>query len=619
MLQRIIQIKQQLAQTSDKQERMTLLHELGWEYALREMANDLSEILLKTRDMLKGDFLDSTLIASQELLEAYEKMFAKGYASALEDAIRISQKWSAILSDNWHWRLYFLTGWIHSHTGNFDEAMTAYRSLYDLAEKIDDGIGICRGLTGIGVVYGYLDDLDNAEDYFQKALLKAQEIADLPVIFLSNFNLCQVYIYKKDLIKASIHANQTIELAQQKGDERDIANATSRLALVYIEQEQYENAESILSERLQQIPDTREMLFSRLQLLRLLGKTYTLHEKYHQAIEQYIVAIERARQVDNSLTVLESLEDLVTAYEHIGDHKQALAHHKDYLALYKKFHSETNLEKIRVLETVYRTREAEQQLIHQKAITDKAIKQAEQDKQYFEELNRMKTAFIDSATHDLKNPLTGIRLNAQMLRRKIDPQYHRFLDRIETDSQRMNALIADMLDVAKLETRKALNLRLNALGQVVKEAIDEYRLFAEEKQIKIQTVLPDHEIYFYFDDRYIFRCLSNLLSNAIKYSNEESQVAIRVTEMPEILQIEVEDQGAGIPEQDVAHIFERFYRAPAHMKTNIEGTGLGLAIVQSIVEQHNGTITVTSTAGKGTTFTIQLPYHREASSFSNAG
>lgn len=146
-----------------------------------------------------------------------------------------------------------------------------------------------------------------------------------------------------------------------------------------------------------------------------------MQEKYDEAVKILTKIIEEARAKSDQINVIEALEELVSAYEKSGKFPDALQAQKEYFDLYKKFNSERNNEKVHILETLHRTRETEAELAHQKLIAEEAIQQAERTRNYFEELNKIKGEFIDSATHDLKNPLTSIRLNASILRRKIDP------------------------------------------------------------------------------------------------------------------------------------------------------------------------------------------------------
>ncbi len=229
----------------------------------------------------------------------------------------------------------------------------------------------------------------------------------------------------------------------------------------------------------------------------------------------------------------------------------------------------------------------------------------------FEHLDKMRTEFVNSATHDLKNPLGIIMGYASLLVDDLDesrPEYT-YAREILTSSQRMQDLILEMLDLAQIETGLELKPETVLLSEFLQRAVENNRMAAEQKSIEL--ILPKNVggLKVRFDPRYMERVLDNLLSNAIKFTPENGTVMVQARLGGAQVMISVKDTGPGISEDERSRVFEPFFRTKAEKLALVPGTGLGLSIVKSIVEQHEGTVQVESTLRQGTTFTIILPQH----------
>jgi signal transduction histidine kinase len=239
-----------------------------------------------------------------------------------------------------------------------------------------------------------------------------------------------------------------------------------------------------------------------------------------------------------------------------------------------------------------------------------------QDITTLRELERSRDEFISSAAHDLKNPLTSIRGQAQLAKRRLarlaTPETATVLDQlalIEESTGAMLGLINELEDLARQQMGGTIELHreptdLVALVRGPVEALSA----ASGRTIHLETDVP--ELHATADAARIGRVVANLLSNAHKYSPAGSAIWVRIAEVagaagPDAL-IAVRDEGIGIPAADLPHIFDRFRRA-GNVVGHIAGTGIGLASAQGIVEQHGGTITAESAEGAGSTFTVRLP------------
>ncbi|OHB61855.1 MAG: hypothetical protein A2168_09080 [Planctomycetes bacterium RBG_13_50_24] len=223
----------------------------------------------------------------------------------------------------------------------------------------------------------------------------------------------------------------------------------------------------------------------------------------------------------------------------------------------------------------------------------------------------MRSQFIASVSHELKTPLTAIRIFAETLRmdRLKDTQAKtEYLDTIVNESHRLTRLLNNVLDFSKIEKgKRTYRMEPACLSEIVNAAVQatQYPLNQQDFHLNVQMEeeLPDICV----DRDAIGQAILNLLSNAMKYSGESRQIDLRVQKKACHIVIEVSDRGIGIDPAQQKRIFEKFYRVPSEQNQRIPGTGLGLAIVLHIVKAHDGHVEVRSVPGKGSTFSIHLP------------
>jgi signal transduction histidine kinase len=240
-----------------------------------------------------------------------------------------------------------------------------------------------------------------------------------------------------------------------------------------------------------------------------------------------------------------------------------------------------------------------------------------QDITAIKEYERSREEFLSALSHDLRTPITSIRGMAQVLLRRVSrmeiPEAARVtegLKTIEASTGKMSSMITELLDLARLQSGRSLELQRGPVDLVAmaRRAVEEYQRTAPGHEIRVDTTLPS--LTGEWDAVRLERVLGNLLSNAIKYSPEGGTITVRVQQetgdMETAAILSVQDEGLGVPAADLPHVFERFHRA-ANVTGRIAGTGIGLAGSRQIVEQHGGAISVESTEGAGSTFTVRLP------------
>lgn len=226
-------------------------------------------------------------------------------------------------------------------------------------------------------------------------------------------------------------------------------------------------------------------------------------------------------------------------------------------------------------------------------------------------LEQMRTEFVSNVTHELRTPLTAVRGFAETLLEGAleEPETARhFVEIIKKESEHLGALIEDILDLSRIESGKLKMRREPVLLQnLVPDTVVRLTQKAEANGITLTLDVPPDLPPVNGDPDRLAQVMVNLVDNAVKYTPSGGSVLVSVREEGPSLRISVADTGIGIPNVDLARIFERFYRVDKARSRATGGTGLGLSIVKHIVETLGGTISVDSEVGKGSTFMITLP------------
>lgn len=228
--------------------------------------------------------------------------------------------------------------------------------------------------------------------------------------------------------------------------------------------------------------------------------------------------------------------------------------------------------------------------------------------------NEQHDAFINAVTHELKTPITSIRLYLETLKTRpiSDQQREQFYNIMLADSDRLLATVEQVLRAGRTgDRRRRLNAAIIDLGLMVQECLElarlRYNLAADA--LNYVESFDGERPHVAGDADELRAAVSNLLDNAVKYSESDVHVSVEVAALDEKrVAVRIADHGIGIPSAQLRRIFKRFYRVPGRVMARVKGTGLGLFIVHSIVEKHGGRVFAESPGlGQGSTFTIQLP------------
>lgn len=233
-----------------------------------------------------------------------------------------------------------------------------------------------------------------------------------------------------------------------------------------------------------------------------------------------------------------------------------------------------------------------------------------QDVTEHKKLEQIQKEFVANVSHELRTPITTVKSYAETLL-DLDPNdmenRNRFLEVINSESDRMTTLVKDLLELSKLDNKKlSFHMEQIALPALVKKEIDHFQIHAGKKNQSIDFSSRG-DCLVYGDSVRISQVFRNLISNAVKYSEEGKTISVVLYEKENSVIGEVRDHGMGISEEDLPRIFERFYRVDKARSRAMGGTGLGLAIVREIMQYHGGKITADSQLGKGSVFTLSFP------------
>ena len=225
-------------------------------------------------------------------------------------------------------------------------------------------------------------------------------------------------------------------------------------------------------------------------------------------------------------------------------------------------------------------------------------------------LDDSRQEFVSNVSHELKTPLTSMKVLADSLLMQEDVPaelYKEFMEDITEEIERENKIINDLLSLVKMDKKSSdMNVKAENINELVERILKRLRPIAAQQNVEVlfESFRP---ITAEVDEVKLTLAISNLVENAIKYNREEGSVQVSLNADHKYFYVKVADTGIGIPQEDLDHIFERFYRVDKSHSREIGGTGLGLAIARNAVIMHRGAVKVHSEEGVGTTFTVRIP------------
>jgi len=224
------------------------------------------------------------------------------------------------------------------------------------------------------------------------------------------------------------------------------------------------------------------------------------------------------------------------------------------------------------------------------------------------ELDKLKSEFVSIVSHELKTPLTAMKISAQVLESLPENDIKsrsrkELLKIIIRNIDRQTNLINDLLEISRIESgRMKLKMEKLSLPEIIKNSVDHIKPSASKKNISINIELPEKLPKIIGDRDKLIQVLVNLLNNAIKFTPKDGNITVKTSAKDKQVEVKVKDTGIGIAQQDLDKVFDKFYQVDSGLTRKVGGTGLGLAICKGIIESHGGSIMAESEFGKGSTF-----------------
>ena len=225
-------------------------------------------------------------------------------------------------------------------------------------------------------------------------------------------------------------------------------------------------------------------------------------------------------------------------------------------------------------------------------------------------LDDSREEFVSNVSHELKTPMTSMKVLADSLLEQENlpvEMYQEFMGDIAKEIDRENKIITDLLSLVKMDKKgQTLNIESVNINELLEQILKRLKPIAEKKNVEI-VMESFRPVTAEIDETKLSLAISNLVENAVKYNHDNGWVHVSLNADHKFFYVKVEDSGIGIPKEDQAHVFERFFRVDKSHSREIGGTGLGLAIARNAVIAHRGAIKVYSEEGEGTTFTVRIP------------
>lgn len=596
-------LEARLAASDDPREKADAMTALAWEISTHYGNQERARALAQEAFVLCRDTIDWQGGRAQALIVTANVQRIEGaYELAIRHARSALDMQEAVgIQDQWTGRAWSVIGGCYRRLGDYTASAEAIERQLQVAEALGDALYKADALKSMGILASLQGDYRGALAHYEASNEFYASIGHI-VGLAANYNNASVeYRQLGEYAQAREQALKALKLFEKEAYEQGIIRAHINLAHVATDTDALDQAEYHYQEAMRLALQSGER-YVLTEACLALGRLSLKQGDLNKALAKTQEALALTQSSADKGLQYQCYEQLAEIYEARGDWPSALDAYKMFHHLKEQVLNETSIRQLKNLEVRWRT--------------EQALKSAEQERQlraadrdYFARISRMKDDFVNAATHDLKNPLSHIFLLVQLLRRRglVLTEGLELLERIEASANQMRQLIADLLDIAQLETGRLLQLEPSDVVALVRRIAQSFFWLAAPKSLDFALDLPKRTVTLHLDVTQFTHALENIFSNAIKYTPQGGQIRCSLQVESGDVVIRIADSGIGIPPQALPHIFERFYRVTSEAHQAIEGTGLGLYIVKSVIEQHGGRVWAESEVGCGTTFFIRLP------------
>ncbi len=534
---------------------------------------------------------------------------------------------------------YNVLGAIHTQTIEYTKAMEYYTE----AAKIFKEAGATRRyiliLGNIGFVHRSMDNLDSAERYFLEADSLAKEINDQAARAFSSYNLSIVYRKRGELDKAIDANSKAIAIYKQLGNRKRVAFGQYTMGKIYSKKEDFQKALNYYQQALEisiAVDDSVNIGHTHQEIagcFHRLGKN-------QQAKEHLLKAKAVAEGISLDVLSMEVHQSLSQILADEGNSDGAYTNLLAYTALKDSIYTKEKRELASDIEAKYQNEQKTQEIALLES--DKKLQALQLNKrvnerngiiafsiivlllagllynQYrvkqkanrkLQELDKLKSSFFANISHEFRTPLTLIQGPIEQLEQHPEEQLSQdTVKMIRRNSNRVLKLVNQLLDLSQIdEGSLKLEPTEGDMFKCLRAACSAFNSHAAQRKIDYRVRIPQTALWASFDRDKLEKIAYNLLGNAFKFSEDGATISITATHGTLGLEIIVSDTGKGISQEKLPFVFDRFYQVDGSSTRENEGSGIGLALSRDLVELMDGTITVSSILGKGTTFKVHLP------------
>lgn len=511
--------------------------------------------------------------------------------SILQEAMKIAKE---IKNKPLEARVNNNMGYIFRDRGDLADALNCFINALVINEKLGDEVAQSVNLSSIAYINYDLNDYENALEFALRCLPIFQKAKDNHRLNALYHILGNIYFKQEQLNEALRYFEENLSLSD--ADTVMHAMAISGLGKVYYKMNDFSNADKYLSDALER---SQELGNAEVQIVChfYIGRMLMDEGNYRRALQHMTDAFKLAEEYERKHDVMSIHEGLAMLHDKMGDIPKAFHHLKAYEKLKEEIFKQTTFNKLRNLQS------------------RQQIELAQKEKEVAERTAQLKQQFMANMSHEIRTPMNAIvGMTRLLLGKEPRPDQVRYLDAIRLSADNLLVIINDILDLSKIEAGKIVIEQTDfSLREVVQSIRDMLLLKAEEKNIDLRVHVDD-EIpkHLIGDPTRINQVLINLAGNAVKFTEQgyvEVKATIQKHDKSKIwVRFDVIDTGIGISAEYVDKVFDSFTQAGADTTRKFGGTGLGLTISKQLVTLMQGDISVKSELGKGTVFSVVIPF-----------
>ena len=548
--------------------------------------------------------------------------------------------------------------------GDVNKAAHHYYECLKLYESADNPWGVVSAYSNLALLYINNQSYSKAEEYLKEGLKLAKSIDFYEGMAMTYANTGALRDAEKDYVAAAEAYKECLKIVQENGMLNRVPFVQLELGNTYLKSRDFVEAEKYIDKGL---ANSQELGFSQFILSGMLYKCMLLIEqgKWQKAESYGIKGYNQSKDIQDLSLQSDFAAQLVIIYKQLGRNAEALQMfetkqllkdsllneettraliQQEYQYNYERKTFQDSLANIATLEQknadirrrslinrflwaillivvvfvgmlVNRYRYIQKQRLSIQEAKDRAESEkekAEAANAKLLEIDQSKSRFFTNISHEFRTPLTVISGMTEQIKEE-----GRVKQLIQRNTRHLLQLINQILDLRKLESGSLPTRYIQSdVVKYLKYILESFHSMAEEKAIQLEFEAVEQSIILDYDPEKLLRILTNLLSNAIKFTDNGGQVKLLVTTQSDqakpVYRFSVSDTGVGIAPEKIPYVFDRFYQVDDEVSKTGEGTGIGLALTKELVDLLSGSIQVDSQEGKGTTFTVELPYNQQA-------